>query len=168
MSAIAGRPLSCDPVTVYLVRHATAGTRNHADPNDHERHLDENGLLQARMLVELLAEARVTWIASSPSPRCMETVEPLAAKRSLDVKPREALHESSDIDDAWTLLEKAAQRKGDAVLCSHGDIIPDLIRRAQMRGMDVPGKSGCSKGSVWTLEWDSDHFARGVYTPLKP
>ena len=168
MSGIGGRPLSCVFVTVFLVRHATAGTRNHADPKDHERHLDENGRHQASMLIDLLADAKITWIASSPSPRCTETVEPLAAARSLEVKPREALHESSDIDDAWDLLEKAARRKGDVVLCSHGDIIPDLIRRAQLRGMDVPGKSGCSKGSVWALEWDTDRFVRGTYTPVKP
>jgi broad specificity phosphatase PhoE len=155
-------------MTVYLVRHATAGTRDHADPKDHERHLDEHGLRQARLLTELLADADITWIASSPAPRCTETVEPLASKRSLDVKPRQALHESSDIDDAWELLEKAARRTGDVVLCSHGDIIPDLIRRAQLRGMHVPGKSGCSKGSVWALEWDTDRFVHGVYTPVKP
>jgi hypothetical protein len=33
--------------------------------------------------------------------------------------------------------------------------------------MDVPGKSGSSKGSVWALEWDTDRFVRGTYHPVK-
>ena len=53
------------------------------------------------------------------------------------------------------------------MLCSHGDVIPDLVRRAQGRGLLVPGKSGCAKGSVWTLQhWDGSGFATGIYTPI--
>ena len=48
-------------------------------------------------------------------------------------------------------------------------MIPDVIRRAQLRGMHVPGKSGSSKGSAWTLRhWDGERFATGLYTPIKP
>jgi 8-oxo-dGTP diphosphatase len=154
-------------VTVYLVRHATAGTRNDLDPHDSERHLDERGRQQAMHIAEILADADIRFVASSPAPRCVETVGPLASARDLDVKLRDVLFEGSDLDEAWALLEKSARRAGDSLLCSHGDMIPELVRRAQLRGMEVPGKSGCSKGSIWAMEWDGHGFARGTYTPVK-
>jgi 8-oxo-dGTP diphosphatase len=154
-------------VTVYLVRHASAGRRNDFDPHDDARHLDANGRVQAAKLAILLGDHRISWVAASPAVRCVETVEPLASELGLEVKRRRSLFEGADLDEAWTLLEKAASRGGDAVLCSHGDVIPELIRRAQGRGMEVPGKAGCSKGSCWALDWDGERFTRGTYTPVK-
>ena len=155
-------------MTVFLVRHASAGTRNGSDPGDHARHLDKTGHRQAAMLVELLVDAPVVWVASSPAARCVETLEPLAAARGLELKQRGALFEGAELDESWELLEWAARRHGDAVLCSHGDVIPELVRRAQLRGMEVPEKTGCSKGSCWALEWDGERFTKSRYTPLKP
>ena len=120
------------------------------------------------MLVDLLATAKVTWIGSSPAVRCVETVEPLAEARGLEVHRCDEIFENSDIERSWALLERSARRKGDVVLCSHGDVIPELVRRAQHRGMEVPGKAGASKGSCWALEWDGERFHRGTYTPIKP
>ena len=151
-------------MAVHLVRHASAGTRNELDPGDHERHLDERGHRQAEAIADRLADAVVTWIASSSADRCIETMGPLAAARGLDVLVTHELFEGADTDRAWELLARAADLDGDAVFCSHGDVIPDLIRRAQLRGMEIPGKSGCGKGSCWTLTgWDGERFARGDY-----
>ncbi len=155
-------------MTVFLVRHASAGTRNGSDPGDVARRLDANGHKQASMLIDLLGDAPVEWIGTSPAVRCVETVEPLASGRGLEAESRRELLEGADIDDAWSLLEWAAGRDGDAVLCSHGDVIPELVRRAQLRGMEVPEKNGCSKGSCWALEWDGERFTTSRYTPLKP
>jgi phosphohistidine phosphatase SixA len=155
-------------VTVFLVRHASAGTRNGSDPGDVARRLDANGHKQTSMLIELLNDAPVQWVASSPAIRCVETVEPLASGRGLVLEQRRELFEGADIDAAWSLLESAAERDGDSVLCSHGDVIPELVRRAQLRGMEVPEKTGCSKGSCWALEWDGARFTTSRYTPLKP
>jgi 8-oxo-dGTP diphosphatase len=156
-----------DRVTLYLVRHGSAGSRNEADPFDLERRLDEVGHRQAELLVELLATTVVSEIRSSPAPRCLETVAPLAAARGLEVRPEDALLEGTPVEESWAIVEALAVAGTDAVLCSHGDVIPDLIRRAQARGMEVPGRAGCSKGSVWALHWVDGSFARGDYTPLK-
>ena len=84
----------------------------------------------------------------------------------LQVVVTRELFEGADTDAAWALLARAADGRGDAVLSSHGDVIPDLIRRAQLRGMEIPGRSGCGKGSCWTLTgWDGQRFARGDYAP---
>lgn len=155
-------------MTIYLVRHGSAGSRDETDPHDLERRIDEVGRRQAEMLVEFLADSRVDEVRSSPAPRCVETVGPLATAHGLDVEPDAALLEGSRIEDSWTLVTKLAAAGRNAVLCSHGDVIPEVVRRAQLRGMEVPGPSGCSKGSLWTLEWADGSFRSGRYQPVKP
>ena len=152
-------------MTTYLVRHGSAGHRDQGDPADDGRILDEPGKVQAEKLADWLRHLPITRIVSSPFPRCVQTVEPLGAALGLTVETRGELAESTPIEQSWPLLEELAWTT--AVVCSHGDVIPDLIRRAQLRGLHIPGKSGCSKGSVWTLEhWDGARFATGVYTPV--
>ena len=152
-------------MTVYLVRHASAGVRDDRDPDDDDRALDETGHLQSEKLAEWLRHEPVTRILSSPFERCRQTVEPLAKQLGLEVEIDDRLAEGAPVERSWDLLESLAGTT--AVLCSHGDVIPDLVRRAQLRGMHVPGKSGCAKGSVWTLQhWDGERFATGVYTPV--
>ena len=163
-------------VTIYLVRHASAGVRNDADPHDDDRPLDTDGLLQAVQLADWLRHEPVRRIVTSPYLRCRQTVGPLAEALGLTVDVDDLLGEGTRVDDSWGLLADVAGAPGadgsagDAVvLCSHGDVIPDLVRRAQGRGMLVPGKSGCAKGSAWILQhWDGEAFATGVYTPVRP
>ncbi|MFM7508666.1 MAG: SixA phosphatase family protein [Actinomycetota bacterium] len=155
-------------MTVYLVRHASAGTRNHTDPSDRSRILDESGTLQAEQLAGWLRHEDIRRIASSPVRRCVQTVEPLAKVLDLTVTPDERLGEGSDLESAWLALTTAARSRGHSVLCSHGDLIPELISRLRRRGMQVPGRSGCSKGSTWVLQhWNGECFATGLYTPVK-
>ena len=152
-------------MTTYLVRHASAGLRNDADPTDEERTLDPTGIVQASKLTSWLRHEPIDTILSSPYLRCRQTVAPLAEALGLEVTISDELGEGTPIERSWELLASVAG--GTAVLCSHGDVIPDLIRRAQLRGMHVPGKSGCAKGSVWTLQlWVDDAFATGIYTPI--
>ncbi len=152
-------------MTVYLVRHASAGVRDDRDPADHDRPLDATGHLQAEKLADWLRHEPITRILSSPYERCRQTVERLSKLLGVPVEVDDRLAEGAPVERSWDLVTSLAD--GTAVLCSHGDVIPDLVRRAQLRGMHVPGKSGCAKGSVWSLQhWDGDEFATGVYTPV--
>ncbi|MFN8051910.1 MAG: phosphoglycerate mutase family protein [Acidimicrobiales bacterium] len=155
-------------MTLFLVRHGSAGIRNDGDPADTERHLDDTGLGQSLLVAEHVRRtcadaAPVARVLSSPAARCVETVEPLATQLGLAVERTHALFEGTDIEHSWALLTGLAEAGATAVLCSHGDVIPDLVRRAQMRGMEVRGKTGCSKGSIWALDWDGARFATGSY-----
>lgn len=152
-------------MTTYLVRHASAGSRNDADPLDHERPLDDVGLVQAEKLAGWLRHEPIERILASPFVRCVQSVEPLAAALGLRVEQVDALEEGTSVERSWKLVAELAG--STVVMCSHGDIIPDLVRRAQGRGMLVPGKSGCAKGSVWTLRhWDGTGFGTGIYVPI--
>jgi len=152
-------------MTTYLVRHASAGHRNDSDPADDDRPLDETGLVQAQKLASWLRHEPIDALVTSPFLRCRQSVEPLAAALGLKLTVAPELAEGTPIERSWPLLASFAER--NAVFCSHGDVIPDLIRRAQLRGMHIPGKSGCAKGSVWTLQhWADERFATGIYTPI--
>jgi phosphohistidine phosphatase SixA len=154
-------------MTVYLVRHGSAGVRDDTNPGDDDRRLDSDGQLQARKLAEWLRHEPITRIVSSPYRRCTDTVEPLVEVLGIALEVDDRLAEGTPIEKSWELVSEVGS--ATVVLCSHGDVIPDVIRRAQLRGMHVPGKSGSSKGSAWTLRhWDGERFATGLYTPIKP
>jgi len=153
-------------MVLYLVRHASAGVRDDSDPCDRDRPLDPTGLDQAVRITEWLHHESPSAVISSPLLRCRQTVEPLAAALGLDMTTDDRLAEGTDLDRAWGLIESVAA--SSAVLCSHGDLIPEIVSRCQRRGMVIPGKSGCSKGSVWTLRhWDGTTFATGTYNPVR-
>ena len=56
------------------------------------------------------------------------------------------------------------------MLCSHGDVIPDVLRLLEARGMIIDGQRGNAKGSVWTITIERDALASAAYTktPRKP
>lgn len=156
-------PNSVIHVSIYLVRHGSAGRRDNLDDRDTERHLDDVGLRQALQISEILSGSAITVVRSSPAARCIETVLPTAQRHRVAVEEEIALLEGGDIDAAWAVVEKLARDGINAVLCSHGDLIPEIIRRAKGRGMEIPGKSGASKGSIWTLKWKHGGFSSGSY-----
>lgn len=146
-------------MAVYLVRHAIALGRSEWSGDDAERPLTKRGERQAEALVGLLAGVDVRRIRSSPAVRCVHTVVPVARRLGLDVEADDTLFEGSPTRKVVHLLEQAAAAKGDSVLCSHGDVIPEVLRRL------VPGSDlHCAKGSTWRLEWDGEHVD-AVYLP---
>ena len=70
----------------YVVRHAKAGSRGHWTGDDRLRPLSSKGFKQAEELVKLLRRFSITAIYSSPYLRCVQTVEPLARARKLELK----------------------------------------------------------------------------------
>jgi 8-oxo-dGTP diphosphatase len=103
---------------MLLVRHAWAGDSAAWTADDRVRPLDERGLRQAAALVDALAGYEVRRIVSSPYLRCVQTVEPLAAARGLEVELRSELGEDRDaVDGRAFLLELDGE---PVVACVHG------------------------------------------------
>jgi len=87
--------------TLFLIRHGlTAVTGSRLYGRSPGIHLDERGRRQADALVERFAGVRLTAAYSSPLERCVETLEPLAATRRLELRISEPLVEM-DVGD-WT------------------------------------------------------------------
>lgn len=155
-------------MTVHLVRHGKAGRRDESDPHDFDRHLSPKGRAQADHVAVVLGNEAIVRIASSSANRCVETVQPLADKLGLAVVVHPNLVEGTPVDQSWAFLEATIASLGDgesAVLCSHGDVIPDLVRRAQVRGARVDGAVGWSKGSVWSLHHSDGDITEAVFRP---
>jgi broad specificity phosphatase PhoE len=149
-------------VPVFLVRHGSAGSRDEDDPYDLCRSLDAKGRAQALVLADVLSTHPVHRVLSSEAPRCQQTVGPLADRLGLTVEVDSALTEGADIEDAWALVERCSGTPA-TVLCSHGDVIPMVLRRAQLRGMVIPGKAGCAKGSIWMVTFKEGLPVLGEY-----
>jgi len=80
--------------TLFLIRHGvTAVTGSRLYGRTPGIHLDERGRRQAAALVERFEGVRLTALYSSPLERCVETMEPLAEARGLEVRTSEALIE---------------------------------------------------------------------------
>ena len=146
---------------LYLVRHAHAGSRGHASGPDDERELDERGWRQAQGISDDLASRNITRLVSSPFRRCVQTLEPLAAKLGLEVEVDDRLAERATATDALALA--AELRGAGAVLCSHGDVIPDVLEHLLADGTKLEDELRWPKASTWVFSWDGDHLAKGRY-----
>jgi 8-oxo-(d)GTP phosphatase len=147
-------------VSLFVVRHAHALSRHAWRDDDHLRPLSEKGFAQARGLVELLGGQRIETIVSSPAVRCVQTVEPLAEALGLEVVEDVVLWEGSPNEP----VRRLAGELDHAVLCSHGDVIPELVDHLIAEGMEAVGRD-CKKGSTWILDRDGPKFTRGTYLP---
>jgi 8-oxo-dGTP diphosphatase len=153
-------------MTLYLVRHAKAGVRSKWKGPDDLRPLSVRGQRQAKLLVPVVlddAGARgVTTVLSSPFVRCMQTVEPIAARIGTAVEPVDALAEGAPLTPALRLVEKLADRC--AVLCLHGDLLPAILLSLRDPQTPLP-HDRVEKGSVWALDFAKGELAGIRYFP---
>jgi 8-oxo-dGTP diphosphatase len=140
--------------TFYVVRHAKAGSRSHWSGDDRLRPLSKKGHEQAEGLVSVLGPFPISAIYSSPYLRCMQTVEPLARVRRLEVKPSPSLEEGQGLEGLGEFLGDLSL--GQTVLCTHGDIVFELVEDLVSREVIKSGEGGYEKGCTWALEVD-DH-----------
>jgi 8-oxo-dGTP diphosphatase len=149
--------------SLYVVRHAHAGTRGDWDGPDDERPLSERGWRQARALATSLADVGAARLVSSPYRRCVQTLEPLAGALGLVVETDERLAEGTGASPSLALAEEL--RAETAVVCSHGDVIPDLLEALVHRGLELQDPARWPKASTWVLTRDEHGFVKGWFVP---
>jgi 8-oxo-dGTP diphosphatase len=150
---------------VVLVRHARAGKRSDWHGEDALRPLDPSGEQQARRLAELLRYFRPRAICAADRTRCIQTVQPLAARLDLQVQIEPAFADEYFMDNpsaTETALLSLAKPGRVSVICSQGTAVPQLIDRL------APGvrSSETRKGAFWVLSFvDGDVVAADHYDP---
>ncbi len=149
--------------TLFLVRHAAAGDRNAWAANDLLRPLTKKGESQAEAIADLFQSRQIERIISSPYLRCTQTVFPLAQKLGIEIEIEDSLAEASGGKPARNLVRKLAGT--NAVLCSHGDVIPNLLDWMVRRGMELRSAFDCKKGSTWAVEVQAGEPTEGRYIP---
>lgn len=139
--------------SLYLVRHAKAGDRSRWTGDDVVRPLSGKGRRQAVSLCErllpLVSVHGEPALLSSVYLRCMQTLEPLAARLHSRVHTDERLTEGGGFESVLDMLSSVPD---GSVMCSHGDIIPDVIAALERRGTALTSQPDWRKGTVWVLE----------------
>lgn len=148
---------------LYLVRHADAGNKHVWTGVDSQRPLSDAGWRQARWLAGQLDSRPLTAIVSSPALRCVQTVEPLARRRGLQVRTDPRLDVDGHAGQATRLLLDVA---GTPTLwCSHGELIGEVLSRLRACGAPIDGAAEWVKGSVWRLEVLDGTVVGATYQP---
>ena len=145
--------------TSYLVRHAKAGSRERWTAPDRERPLTDAGKQQAVALVELIGTG-VRRVTSSPYLRCTETVAPLATAVGLQVEEESRLAEGAGPEWAMGALATAG-----SVLCTHGDVMAELVHVLSEQRVPMKGGLQWAKAGTWAFEIDGGRIVSGRYLP---
>jgi 8-oxo-dGTP diphosphatase len=147
----------------YVVRHAKAGDRADWPGDDRLRPLTRSGEKQAEALADILGNEPIDKILSSGYVRCVQTVEPLAARRKLPVEPVKELEEGAGGESVIRLVEKFKGR--NIVLCTHGDVVQELLEHLIAQGLLPRARANMEKGSTWVLEEKNGKITGAKYLP---
>ncbi len=71
------------------------------------------------------------------------------------------LAEGADPTVAWESIEAAGD---DTLACTHGDVIPGIVRVLGLRGLEIVGPRRCEKASIWTVQLVEDGSGRPTGT----
>lgn len=150
---------------LYVVRHGHAGSRSAWEGPDDDRPLSRRGHKQATAIADQLSGVGVSRLVSSPSMRCVQTLEPLADRLGLRVDADDRLLEGTDGDRALVLAGELGKERTAAVICSHGDVIPDMLRILKAGTTRFKDPFMWPKGSIWVLTRDGAGWSRARYIP---
>lgn len=127
------------------------------------RPLSKKGQAQATELVGLFKKFPIAAIYSSPYLRCVQTVEPLAGARRLDAKTSSELAEGHGLQGLHRFLDDS--RLDHVVLCTHGDIVWELVEDLVARHVIRAGDGGFEKASTWVVGMKAGTVAKARYLP---
>ena len=133
------------------MRHAHAGVRTDSH-DDHLRPLSSTGNAHARILADHPQFAALGDVVSSPYLRCVQTVEPLAARHRRPVSISNTLAEGAPIEAMLSLLGRLPD---GSVACTHGEMLQELV--AFIEDFDERDDPiSFDKGGVWVLSRAGD------------
>lgn len=150
-------------MTAYVVRHAKAGDRSDWQGDDRLRPLSKSGWRQADGIADLLKDAALQAVLSSPYLRCIQTVEPLARHFGLHVEPENGLAEGAGGERLEQLLRQFAGR--NVAMCTHGDVLEEFLARLIETGLVPRARARLEKGSTWAIDVEAGRPVKATYIP---
>ena len=118
---------------------------------------------QADDIAEILSRQAVAAIFSSPYLRCVQTVEPLARQLKLAVLHAAELAEGRGIRGLYRFFDD--RKLDNAVLCTHGDLMWELVEDLSNRRILPAFREEFDKGSTWVVEVEDGEPANARYIP---
>lgn len=127
---------------LVVLRHAKATARADWNGADTLRPLTERGGKQARAVAGPLGAFGVRKIVSSDALRCVTTVAPLAAAIGRKIHRTPAISQDAWEDgdaDVRGVIGRRVRSGKPAVVCSHGPVLPDILRETALATGTVRG-----------------------------
>lgn len=154
--------------TILIVRHGRAGSKKHWKADDLLRPLDPTGLVSSERLAGVADCYQPRRVLSAEPVRCLQTVQPAAARLGVpvEVEPMLGKTAAGQASRAAVRLVRGLVADGEpAVVCSQGEVIPDLIRGLAEGGEVRIGTLNARKGSVWALSFADGRLVDADYLP---
>jgi phosphohistidine phosphatase SixA len=151
---------------LFLVRHAHAGDKRRWQGPDDLRPLSLAGQAEAAGLVVRLEDYPIRRILTSPALRCRQTLQPLARDCGLCIEPEVTFGVDAELARVLALLEDLRLR--DAVVCTHGEVIEQVLNRLVADGLTVDQPLQWPKGSTWLMDSANGRFTHARYLPPCP
>ena len=125
-------------MTIYFLRHASAGKKVLDEKKDERRPLDEDGILQARYIGRMLAnlDVRVEHIISSPLKRATQTASLVANELAFEerIELKDALRPEANFEQFQAMLAHYGPETGVKMARKHlGWYIKGLPGSAEFR-----------------------------------
>ena len=150
------------PATIYLLRHghSTANAKSILAGRDASVSLSPRGIEQAQAVMHELGERKFAKIYSSPMPRCLETLLPIAKKSKLKIEKDDGLIEMEYGDWSGKKLLMLSRKKmwseiqarPSLVRFPNGESFLEMQGRAleSVKSLAIPGAEilVCSHGDV--------------------
>ena len=127
------------------------------------RPLSKKGRKQAAELVGVLEPYPMRAIFASDYVRCVETMEPVGRARGLDVNSSIVLGEGRGLAGLTQFLGEPGMDQ--IAICTHGDIVWELVEDMVRRHVIKAGEGGFEKGSTWVIGVDDEVAVTAEYLP---
>jgi phosphohistidine phosphatase len=141
-------------MTIYFLRHASAGKSIMNPKKDERRPLDDEGILQARYMGRMLAnlDVQVDQIVSSPLTRARQTASLVANELAFEsaVQIDDALRPDAEFEQFQEML--ARYKKDDAVMVvGHNPSLTEFLSKSVSAGSGAT-QIDFKKGAVAKVE----------------
>jgi 8-oxo-(d)GTP phosphatase len=147
---------------LIALRHGKATPPNSWAGPDSTRPLTERGVKQAATDVPTIEAWRPRRIVTSTAVRCVSTVAPLAAATGIRPKHEPGISQEAFEEGTATVREVVGKRvrsRKTAVLCSHGPVLPEILREIALATGTVPGSYLSSASDLETGGFSVVHLS---------
>ena len=155
---------------LIVLRHAKAASRRVWLGTDASRPLTPRGHAQSKAIVGPLRAFGVQRIVTSDARRCVETVTPLSKAIGQKIRKTELLSQEAweeGKSDPRTVIGKRVRSGKPAVLCSHGPVLPDILREialatGTMHGSYLGSASALEVGAFSVVHLSATNPGSGI------
>jgi phosphohistidine phosphatase len=164
-------------MTLYFLRHASAGKSMENPKKDEGRPLDEDGILQARYIGRLLAnmDVQVEQVISSPLKRARQTASLVANELAFEtaVQIDDALRPDAEFEQFQTMLSHYKKYDSIMVVGHNPSMTEFLIKSISSGAAQIDFKKGAVarvelNGRTGSIQWlITPKIARTLQTSLK-